>query len=295
MRVYYPRTGGLFTVTFDGWTDLLDSIKSYPYEVPESKRSSITGKYGFSLTHSLAEALILAEDGWTEKADEVRETVKPIVSKLCSTMEVQEATYDVVPGFALDIGRYVSGDPECWQSFDTSYRETCGKHCSILYNYGASGGVAIDAMVKRGVLMTALIESLEFAGIRVQLTCTDVSGPSMFNSLLEKRPLWEMLTIVKSYDQPLDLARVIFACAHPSMQRRLGFAAMEMAPKDVRKRVGLGEYGDGYGIPMPACQKADIVTSEEYFPTLDWTDTAAVEAWLVEQLTKQGVTFAKSE
>lgn len=295
MRVYYPRTGGLFTVSFDDWIDMLDSIKSYPYEMPEEKRHSIHNSSSFSLTDSLDAAILLAEEGWQEKADEIRETVKPIVNKLCSIMEVQQATYDVVPGFSLDIGRYNSGDPECWQSFDVAYRETCGKHCSIVYNYGASAGVGTDAMVQRGALITALIESLEFAGIRCQLTCTDVSGPSHVSASAKPQPLWEMLVLVKAYDQSLDLGRVAFACCHPAMQRRIGFAAMEMAPADVRKRVGIADFGRDYGIPMPACQKADIVTSEEYFPMLDWNDTAAVQAWLVEQLTKQGVTFAKSE
>jgi hypothetical protein len=88
--------------------------------------------------------------------------------------------------------------------------------------------------------------------------------------------------LLKSADQDLDLARLMFAIAHPSMFRRLCFSMQEQHPDN---------YHDGYGSPYDLAEeyRGDIHLPCMGWGDDQWSDTEYAKAWIVKNLNEQGV------
>lgn len=245
---------------------------------------------GFYQTSTWADGLKLARDGWAAKVHTVRELSQPILDKVTSLIERPELVYDV-EGSQIDIGRFLDGEPECWQAFQPTIVEGTGNRIvRIAANTVVSGAHNESAFLAVGVSLCALIEALEIGGIRCEVTAL---YPCTFSHDADKLAI-DARVIVKEPDQPIDMARLMFAFAHPSSSRRLGFnfAGLQDA---ARQRAISASFGHCY--PESTCEKYfgtdyDIVIAGLPYELFGKDNNKKI-AWVMDHARKMGLQLAE--
>lgn len=252
---------------------------------PDYQRSHDTsGSYPeFCRTRDFAHALELARYGWPEGVAAAKPLTDALFDKVTSLVEREEVLHDVV-GSSIDIGAYLNGDPECWTRMESHIVDgNSPRIFRLVYNASASAGITPDTMIGKGAAIAALVKALEFAGHRVEVWCIPWAGSS--HKYGSGRPEHETRVLVKAADQDLDFGRLVFALAHPSTVRRLGFACLE-ADRTIKT------LGKGYGRPADCeeSERGDIYIGRSFYGEPQWTDAQSVIAWILETLKTQGVT-----
>ena len=211
-------------------------------------RTSRDGKDSF-YGATWAEAVNLFEIGWEEGREFINKIVTDIENSQSEIFK-QRVEWDV-QGDAVDVGRFVSGEPECMMKW--SKRKTKMRRARILANISVSAGINHTQIRWKGACTLALIDRLESAGIRVELDlgiCYRERGYSGGED-----EIWAETINVKRSDEPLQIDRLAFLLAHPASFRRIMFSYEEASPL----RTGSGElvanehccYGDNYyGTPV---------------------------------------------
>jgi hypothetical protein len=134
-------------------------------------------------------------------------------------------------------------------------------------------------------VIASLIELLEFAGNRVELTITDAAA---LRSTIVQSTIVQPRIIVKAADQPLNLDRVVFALAHPGSLRRLGFAWQDRLPDDIYQYL---DSGRGGVVDLTEEEQAeyDLYIGGSLLGAAQWTNDKSAESWVLQQLKQQGV------
>lgn len=269
----------------NSWMDFVDYAKTAKSPLAEVERlSRISESYkrqnrggkGWYGTEDMADAFDKATNGWMEAETFGKTYSMPIVDRITNKITKEDISHDV-EGAGIDIARFLDGEPECWQKF--SEREDLGyRVIKMVYNIACLSDVNFEDIQKKGAIVCSLIECMEYAGFRVELTVamsTDASygvNPAHI----------DMLIPVKAADQPIDMAKLMFAVGNASVQRRLGFAIRECMPTDMIKKFDLP---NSYGISAESTEKGDVYLSHGIVPT------KKIERWILDQLSKQGVKF----
>lgn len=113
---------------------------------------------------------------------------------------------------------------------------------SLIYDIGTSCNISGDNIVQVGINLLSVIDYLESINVRVKLDIVD----SYFNS---NEGVGYRVTL-KNYSDKLDISRMCFPLAHPSMQRRIGFRWLETYPNLVNS-----DYINGYGTPLDKAKR----------------------------------------
>ena len=270
MKPINDGTGKLFE--FNSWGSLLDYLKT-PLPSDAYRTSSRDGDYEFTGTKSYDQAIDIANTGWVDGVKDAKQLADTLINKVMDKVSVPVIHYDV-EGIDYDMSLVNRGIPECWYRFEEHIMDNDGDNVvTIVVNGSASCGIDKGDITKRGAVIVALIELLEYSHRKVAVV-HDMS----YHSDITFR------TIIKTPEQPLDLARLMFACAHPSMLRRLMFRALELNPVQHRN------VGASYSMPTESAlnQRGDI-----YFPIMHYVENEKwhknPEAFIIEQLTKQGI------
>jgi len=198
-----------------------------------SKRSSDTGSPKFTLTKNYAEANKLATEGWHAVRPEVERLLTALQERIDNRLDlVSEVQYDTSGG-AVDVGRWLTGEPECMFNFVPVPNERMGRVVKVFIDYGASAAYSAEFIRERGVVLCALVDTLQKMRIGCELwgeTAVEYGG----------HPTHVHSTVVKLHDAStqLDIDELMFALANPSMLRRITFSVRELA--------GVGE-NHGYG------------------------------------------------
>ena len=103
----------------------------------------------------------------------------------------------------------------------------------IYADIGATASTNASAMIRKGSAIVALIDQIEQSGQRVELIACQRTDTKDYE-YDEQR----IFITVKRADEVLDLDRIAFALAHPSMLRRVCFRIMEFT---------YSGYVSGYG------------------------------------------------
>ena len=177
------------------------------------------GRSDFYGTPNLPAAAKLARTGWAEGADRVaaiRATVSGAVSSLVAA-RADSIGYDVA-GDYLDIGRYLSGEPEC---FGVHVHDDTQSKPVVRINVSTaiSASVSVGSIFSRGAAAIAAIDVIESCGTRVEVWAVNGSRAC--------KRIHETQVLLKSAGQSLDCDRLAFVLCHPSYQRRLGFSVFE--------------------------------------------------------------------
>lgn len=284
---------------FDSWGEYLDYLKQ---PCPDDGSFTRWSRRADGLNEhwcpdSWAEVERMSVEGWPAGLKQARVLADPLVDKVSSLMERIDPYYTDDPTGALDVARYLDCEPECWVGFQPRKVDGPGrKHLTVLFNQAASGGIKSDALIRKGALVSALVELLELAGFRVRVLLGMGIGCTCCRSREygELEPdavghLQEVVVPVKEHDQPLDMDRLVFALAHPGSFRVLGFSSYEHLPEEWRRRFGV--HDSTYGRVTRVTDQADIVIRGAfgYGSEKEWTDEPAGRKWVLDQLKAQGV------
>lgn len=189
----------------------------------------------WSGTSSLEEACNLALHGWDEVRPEVDLLLGDLEPRFSEAFGEYYVTRHDVAGSFVDVGAYVTGEPECMMEFIPEPDARMGRVVKIVVAGTASSFVKSEHIMKRGIAVLALIDVIHKMGLGIELWWDEsIRGG--------------YATTVKLHDsaEPMDINTLMFALAHPSMLRRLQFSVQEQSEK--AKEQDAVQYG-GYGSP----------------------------------------------
>ena len=186
----------------------------------------------FEGIEKMSEAYDMMENGWTERVDELKESIRGVQMRMASE-KVAGLKADVV-GYVPIVPHALMGLPN--SMLNTNVRPKKNKVINIVYGLSFSCHVDKNDIIKAGLKVMSAIMRLEAQGFRVRLTAYQGYNPrsNKFQHIMTVR--------CKSEDQPLDAQRVMFPMFHPAMFRSIGFGWYETLPE--------ATYIDGYGTPI---------------------------------------------
>lgn len=224
-------------------------------------------------THEMAATW--ATQGWPEGVSKARARAESIATRLLGTTGITptvDFTSDVMGG-CYDVGAYVAGEPECWLRLEPSVSK---RAITIGTCIGVSAAVAIQTMIDRGIAVSALVMALQAAGYPVTVDVTYVQNNRRGTECTTVR------VADASTGSPLDLDRVVFAMAHPTMFRIL------MRCITAGDDLGGGSVWDrGHTLSdeVPTGRKYDL-----YLGGISYADASRwqnPEAWIVSEYLRQ--------
>ena len=220
----------------------------------ENSLSSEKGDSYFCMTKTYQEAEELLTKGWNEPIEKMKKSTNNF--KLSGKREKNKITTDVV-GYQACVPRAILGLPD--SMFNTRRVMHKVKTITLIYDIGALANVDIDDYVKAGVKVLNIINMLESKGLKVSL---DINFGSYKNGEVVNARIK-----IKDFKDNLDLKKIAFTIAHPSMLRRMFFRWMERHPKMQEQG-----FAWGYGQSLYAISKSTksevlkkILKKDEYY------------------------------
>lgn len=270
----------LYQERFADWGDMLHHINTARPNWPHGQYS------GFGKPEWFETTLPLIERGWHEGEDVLKALSARLVDLTTSLIERPYYSFDVT-GMDFDVARVVEGEPEAWRVEHAAVAEGSGrKFVRIMFNNTRSGGANTEATTRKGAAIVALAELLTVAGYGVEVGTVDTSG---FDGAVA-----ECYVTVKTADQPIDHARLMFALAHPLMLRAVMFAIEERYPvmRGFQRRGDLVDYG--YAVESQDRGDIYVATSSLYRSDAgDFNSTDGVIRWVKTQLKAQGIALGE--
>lgn len=279
---------------FDNWLDFVDQAENGDSSMLMGERSSRARDddkwYGGA---NWKKTLELARNGWPEGLERMKTKLNVIQSLVPSKRAIKELEMSIVGPGTIDMGRYLMGHPEPWVTWrDSTYTEEVehGGIVPIVMNITSSAGVSSEAIFQKGAMTCILIDLLERAHRRVELTIITATKIGWSD---KPKDAVIVRTMVKRAEDNLDIDRIAFAVAHAGAYRRLGFSIWEQAPESLRAAIGIRQYGN-YG----RCYEitggpgaVNIKPSDLY----DRSYVADPTEWLKAQLESQGVEWEEED
>jgi hypothetical protein len=224
---------------WDSMETFLRDVKTKP--VLSGTHCSVAGQGGIEWygTETWDDALHQSENGWPEglsKIEKLTKTIKYVEGEKAD----RHATVFAECGDEVDVGRYVTNEPECMMDFKVIQVPAAGRVVKIITNMGASCGLEAKSLFLRGAAAVILADVIEQAGLRSEIWI--VSAATNYDHGYDYRML------VKAADQPLELDQCAFSLASPAMFRRLMFRAFEQTESELFSR----HIGSSYGSPANA-------------------------------------------
>ena len=256
------------------WDECMADMHRDPNEAWGDEPSSVRGTHEFTGSNSFEESQQLAISGWAEGRDAMDADVEFAKAKEAS-FKRPEWEYGMA-GQRVCVPSYAAGAPMHMMFMD----DEDAKPLPIVRIYCDIGAVwytSTEAMIRKGAAVVALIDQIERAGQRVELIATQISKTH------RQYDEQHIFITVKQPDEPLDLDRISFAVAHPSMLRRVCFRIMEFTyDKPVS---GYGSVEEMKDIPEDAMYLPPMLGDTGYedmdaaLATVNdaWTESAAYQ------------------
>jgi hypothetical protein len=196
------------------------------------KCSSISGDYEFTHTNSLDEAIKLARYGWPEGTEEMI-ALAASIDTLQPTGTRVAITHDIDGDFP-NVDLFLLGEPENMSTIHGALDNTPGKVLRVCHNVTVNCGVEADHIRNHGIALFSAIQTVMAMGYTVELT------------LGTSTPTDEIYWPILEAGSPVNIDTLAFWLTHPSVLRRMVFAAQENASPEDRRRMGAYYHG-GYG------------------------------------------------
>ena len=227
------------TVDFTEFDSLGDYVR-HAKDNPTPKDSNQPKSGSFNYTENLNEACNLAIHGWDEIRAEVDAQLDELVEHINDAFGEFYVSEHSTSGAFVDMGRFVTGEPECMVSFVSEPQARMGRVVKIVVNGVVSGHVHADIIKKRGIAILALVDTIHKLGVGIELWWEE----SMTGTGTGSKKEFSTLVKLHSSEEPMDINSLMFSLAHPDMLRRLQFSVQEQH-KDWKAQ---GAYaGGGYG------------------------------------------------
>ncbi len=202
---------------------------------PERDNSSETGSSWFTGTESYEQASEFLKYGDADTYKYIKQKQRELkIDKLMGNMINKPKPFNNVVGFQPNVPLYLNGVPT--NMIDNKKNKTDLKIINIFLDVCASARVGADEIKDAGTMYATVIDMLEKSGYRTNLYVGDVS-------MLGSEKIMYALRI-KTDREPLNLEKMSFPIANPSMLRRIGFKYMEVC--DSNQDFTYHGYGQPY-------------------------------------------------
>ena len=211
---------------------MLNVIESRPNNtIMRNDRASETGTAAFTGTSSYAQAKQLFENGYTKILDQIKTGVGNSLKK---TQNANRRTIRTgVIGYAPHVPNAILGLPN--SMILTEQQPQKVKAVSIVVGITENCGTYASEFIKSGIAALSVVNTLELRGYRVALKvafwCAKANEERAFGTIK-----------LKDYREHLDIQKLCFPLAHPSMFRRFGFKWLETSP-DIKDPCWCTGYG----------------------------------------------------
>ena len=226
--------------------------------------STEEGSKSFCKTSSYKEAEDLLTKGWNEPLEQLKKGTQNF--KVTGTRERNKIATDVV-GYQACVPRAILGLPD--SMYNTKRVMQKVKTITLVYDIGALSNVDADDYIKAGIKILNIISMLESKGLKVSL---DINFGAYKGGTKGKEEVVNARIKLKDFKDNLDIKKIAFPIAHPSMLRRIFFKWMERHPKMTN-----GGFRSGYGQSLYAISSniktstlAKVLKKDEYY--LSYTD-----------------------
>jgi hypothetical protein len=236
-------------------------------------KSWYEGNTSFHGCRTFDEAKELAHSGWQKGIDKMR-GFRSRLDVLVQAMSCEraKALRFAVSGEWLDIGRGLTGNPECWGAYDEVGEGRSDRVVTMAINLSCSASIGEEAIFARGAVCLAAVDLIEAAGYRVEL--------KVGSCAVGDEGKFEYQVTAKRASDPLDVDRLTFFLCHKSGPRRYGFACYEH----------LGRLT--YGTPTRMLGTDDGKTV--YVPELvscNGLSDSQLREWVIDICREAGITF----
>lgn len=247
--------------TYDTLADFLKAIERPRNEVfnDGTLRSRDRGEEEFFGTKNITEARTLMRDGWTERAEEVKKEIAKFEAKT-NHVERQNKTRPTsyVVGFAPHVPNAIRGLPNSmvWKEHTPMKVKVVRLTFSMTMNCGTKK----EDIEKAGLCVLKLANMIEKTGVRVRVDVMPFFAYSGGTTVVCK-------VCVKNWREPMDIKKVAFPTAHPSMFRRFGFAWLETLEglKERGFRYGYGTAIESHEMSKKKLKECGYLDENEYF------------------------------
>ena len=190
-----------------------------PHKSGRDKSSQEKGDYSFYGTSSYEEAIKLIKNGDDELFEKIKEeNAKIKINRDIGNRKNRLRYENGVYGFIPNVPNMMVGSP---LTMINAKRDGVSKKIvNIFLNIRVSGFIDKDDIIRIGTKYLNVIDLLEKNGYR----CNLYSGVA--NEKFDKHSC--LMVRIKTDREPLNLKKICFAIANPSMQRRLKFKWMEV-------------------------------------------------------------------
>lgn len=221
---------------FNNITEVADYVTTKQRKSGRGNSSEGTGDYYFYGTRNFDEAIDFLKYGDEDLYNRVKEEKSKInIDKILGNARKRQTYENKVYGCVPNVPAYLIGTP--LNMINSEIHAPSQKIINIFLNTRVSGEVDKDDVIKIGTKYLSIIDILEKQGYR----CNLYSGCA--NSSWSGRHCY-MLVRVKTDREPLNIKKICFTIANPSMQRRIKFRWMEVNDFDHDFTGGYGQHDD---------------------------------------------------
>ena len=188
--------------------------------VMSDKDASSTGSKSFTMTSSYKEAHELFENGYTDVLEKIKTGVAANLNKM--QVENRRRVRTGVVGYVPHVPNAILGLPNAMILTDTQPQKV--KTVSIVVGVTENCETDAKEFVKSGIAALSVVNTLELCGYRVALKVAFWCAES------GNERAWGTISL-KDYREHMDIQKLCFPLAHPSMFRRFGFKWLETCPE----------------------------------------------------------------
>ena len=237
---------------FDSIHEFVEYIEGTPLNDVfkwQSLQSVSTSDYSWYTTHSYEEAKGKLHYGDKKLAEKLTGTLK--VEKHAQNMIVQKPRYDVA-GYQASVPRYLQGIPTSMINKKSVTQKQ--KVVTITKNIGYTAMFSGQNIINEAIKAVQLINTIEAHGIRCNLYVASIaeSGSKAVGFRVK----------IKSAGERLNISKLAFPLANPSMLRRFSFRYREVAPETPQS------FAHSYGTSINTSSLFNTKKGEYYIPTM---------------------------
>lgn len=192
----------------------------------QNENSSTSNGYDFTKTKNYEEAENLLTYGYTEVLEDVKKGIKAQEKLNPKYFNNANRFYyeNQVAGCIPNVPNAIRNLPQSMILPNKKTQKTKSMH--IIYAMGGHCGNSSEEWLKAGTTLLTVIKILELQNISIKLSCGLFTGESRGSN----NEYTCASVLIKDFQDPLDLQKICFPIAHPSMFRRFGFKWLETNP-----------------------------------------------------------------
>jgi hypothetical protein len=169
-----------------------------------------------------AEIEEMCRTGWTGKLPEALDLIERAVTMAETRIEMFEPAH-AMTGADVDVAAAVAGLPDDMIEYPLTAVSNVGALITICCDVQHNEHASTAAITRRGMVVAALALTLDAAGHATDLWVSDEYSNGRCHVILRTR--------VKGPGDIIDPARIVYAFAHPSVQRGLGYCVVAGMPQ----------------------------------------------------------------